>query len=92
MQHPVASGGMCPPDPLLQRSTSVFRPPLQKILDPPLNLKLTLLGLTCHQYHLEFVGAANNSCQVGRLIRENYNYASVNDYANKTKSILNFNG
>ena len=36
MQHPIASGGHSPPDPLLQRSTSVFRPPLQKILDPPL--------------------------------------------------------
>ena len=36
MQHPITSGGLCPPNPLLQRSTSVFRPPLQKILDPPL--------------------------------------------------------
>ena len=36
MQHPIAFGGLCPPDPLLQRSTSVFRPLLQKILDPPL--------------------------------------------------------
>jgi len=37
MQHPIASGGLCSPDILFQRPTSVFRPPLQKILDPPLS-------------------------------------------------------
>ena len=36
-KNPIASGGRSPPDPLLQRYTSVFRPPSQKILDPPLN-------------------------------------------------------
>ena len=35
-KYPIASGGLCPPDPLLQRSTTVISPPSQKILDPPL--------------------------------------------------------
>ena len=32
-KYPIASGGLRPPDPLLQRSTTVF--PLSEILDPP---------------------------------------------------------
>ena len=35
-KYPIDSGGLCPPDPLLQRSTTVISPPSQKILDPPL--------------------------------------------------------
>ena len=35
-KYPIASGGLCPPDPLLQRSTTVISPPLSEILDPPL--------------------------------------------------------
>ena len=35
-KYPIASGGLCPPDPLLQRSATVISPPSQKILDPPL--------------------------------------------------------
>ena len=35
-KYPMASGGLCPPDPLLQRSTTVVSPLPQKILDPPL--------------------------------------------------------
>ena len=35
-KYAIASGGLCPPDPLLQRSTTVISSPSQKILDPPL--------------------------------------------------------
>ena len=35
-KYPIASGGLRPPDPLLQRSTTVISPPLSEILDPPL--------------------------------------------------------
>ena len=36
-QQPIDSGGyICPPDPLLQRSTTGFSPLPQIILDPPL--------------------------------------------------------
>ena len=37
IKHSIASGGLRPPDPLLQRSTSIFRPLFCKILDPPLH-------------------------------------------------------
>ena len=30
MQHPIASGGLCPPDIPFQRPTSVLRPPFRK--------------------------------------------------------------
>ena len=36
IKYPIASGGHSPPDPLLQRSTTVISPPSQKILDVPL--------------------------------------------------------
>ena len=36
-KYPIASGGHSPPDPLLQRSTTVISPPLSEILDPPLS-------------------------------------------------------
>ena len=35
-KYPIVSGGLCPPDPLLQRSTTMITL-LSKILDPPLN-------------------------------------------------------
>ena len=35
-KYPIASGGLRPPDPLLQRSTIVISPPLSEILDLPL--------------------------------------------------------
>ena len=39
-KNPIASGG-CPPDPLLQTSTTVISPPSQKILYLPLRLMIT---------------------------------------------------
>ena len=36
IKYPIASGGLCPPDPLLQRYNFRISPSPQKILDPPL--------------------------------------------------------
>ena len=54
-KYPIAF--VCPPDPLLQRSTTVISPPSQKILDPPLSsasgipsVKLTI-GQACMQLY-----------------------------------------
>ena len=42
IKYPIASGGLCPPDPLLQRYNFRISPSPQKILDPPLDLQTVL--------------------------------------------------
>ena len=52
IKHSIASGGLCPPDPLLQRSISIFSPLPHKILDPPLALAcLSVYSIVYKRYN-----------------------------------------
>ena len=63
-KYSIASGGLCPPDPLLQRSTTVFSPPSQKILDRPLYNMLAYVRINTHNSELQGQQWAGNTLNI----------------------------
>ena len=79
MQHPIASGGQCPPDILFQRPTSVFRPPSENPESAPVcsskNPQLSPLTMTIKW--LKFVNIFQQGIFCLEKVEFIYRYSTV---------------